>query len=62
MKKMAETAHKDGAHDKEALHTWMVNKRHQQMIEYKRHLEELREKEPRPFKSKLENFDLVCLL
>ncbi|XP_053394280.1 ciliogenesis and planar polarity effector 1-like isoform X3 [Mercenaria mercenaria] len=57
IKKMAETAHKDGAQDKEALRTWMVNKRHQQMAEYKRHLEELREREPRPFKPKHEDSD-----
>ncbi|XP_060600361.1 uncharacterized protein LOC132753839, partial [Ruditapes philippinarum] len=57
IKKMAETAHRDGAQDKEALRTWMSNKRHQQMVEYKRHLEELRERETRPFKPKHEDFD-----
>jgi hypothetical protein len=61
IKKMAETAHRDGAQDKEALRTWMSNKRHQQMVEYKRHLEELRERETRPFKPKHEDFDYVCI-
>ncbi|KAH3779471.1 hypothetical protein DPMN_157274 [Dreissena polymorpha] len=59
IKKMADIAHRDGARDREALREWMATKRSKQMEEYKRHLEELREREPRPFRPAHENFDQV---
>lgn len=50
IKKMAGKASRDGAEDREALRHWMATKHHKQMEEYRRHLEDLREKESRPFK------------
>ncbi|KAL4235812.1 hypothetical protein ACF0H5_004202 [Mactra antiquata] len=52
IKKLSDTVNKDNVVNKEELHSWMINKRQQQMAEYKKHLEELREREVKPFKPK----------
>ena len=52
IKKMATTASKAPDFSRDNLQEWMTARRHKQMGEYKRHLEELREKEPKPFKPK----------
>lgn len=61
IKHMADTARRDGARNKEELRAWMARKRHKQMQEYKQHLDELREREARPFRPTQENLDQVQL-
>lgn len=63
IKKIAGKAQQDGARNREELLAWMSNKRHKQMQEYKRHLDELREREIHPFRPAQENLDQVfCLM
>ena len=62
IKKMAATASKAPDFSRDNLQEWMATRRHKQMEEYKRHLEELREKEPKPFKHKPGTLDHVRIL
>ena len=61
IKRMAETVQKDSGRDKDELRTWMAKKRHAQMNQYKQHVDELRERETRPFRPAHENQDQVRL-
>ena len=59
IKKMAKTVSKAPDFSRDNLHEWMATKRQQRMEEYKRHLEELREREAQPFKHKPGEIDHV---
>ncbi|XP_052775731.1 ciliogenesis and planar polarity effector 1-like isoform X4 [Mya arenaria] len=50
IKKMADTAGREGSRNKEELRQWTAQKRHKLTEEYRRHVEELREREIRPFR------------
>ena len=56
---MARTVSKAPDFSRDNLHEWMATKRQQRMEEYKRHLEELREREAQPFKHKPGEIDHV---
>ena len=60
IKHMSKTVEKQG-YDKDQLRHWMATKRRQRMLDYRRHLDELRQKETKPYKSKQQNFDQVFL-
>ena len=62
IKKMAKTASKAPDFSRDNLHEWMATRRQKQMAEYRKHLEELREREPNPFKHKPGELDHVSTL
>ena len=62
IKKMAKTASKAPDFSRDNLQEWMTARRHKQMAEYKKHLDELREKEPNPFKHKPGELDHVSIV